>query len=127
MNYSVCQPHCGPVIKSNCADDITTKWNKISVGERLRKWIISIHKITSNPQNEDDNFSLTKRIVMFGAKYKNGSFENRGINSISNYDCSIKRNIGPSWKKASVFSVTQFHDGFLYGMGDENGNPTKIL
>ena len=127
VNYSECEPNCGVLTKSTCTDDITTQWNKISVGENLRKWIISLRKIEPISEKEKEKINLRKSLVLFERKNNNGSVTGSGIYFVSNGDCSTKRNIGPRWRKAHYFSKTQFHDGFLYNNEDKNGNFTGLL
>ena len=44
-----------------------------------------------------------------------------GAQFIGNIDCSSLKHVGPTWRKPSMFSMMQFHDGFLYGTEDING------
>ena len=122
--YSECHPNCGTLARSSCTDDITTQWNKYSVGETLRKWIISIGKIRSMPERETKHFFLRKTVSKFEIRSKSGKIIGDFVTSISNRNCSTNKHIGPTWRKPSTYSNTQFHDGFLYGIEDDNGELT---
>ena len=130
-NYSECQPNCETWSRSTCTDDITTKWNKIFVGETLKEWITSIEKIKSIPETEKENIFLGKTILEFKTEntHKLDHTTNvirGGVYYISNSDCSKQRNIGPKWRKASLFSNKQFDDGFLYSNEDDNAAFTGL-
>ena len=72
------------------------------------------------PEQEKENFFLPKTVIVF-EKNKLGGVTGEGVRYIVNRDCSRKRHIGPTWRKYSPFGNTQFHDGFLYGIEDDNG------
>ena len=119
LNYCNCKEslNCGSFVRSTCTDDVTTEWNKHSIGKNLKSWITSISKITpTNP-----HFFLPKALFNFQDKRKKEI-----IKFIANKDCLADRTYGPTWRKPSIFSSTQFHDGFLYGIEDENGELTGI-
>ena len=82
-------------------------------------WIRSITKITSMEEADKQYFYL-KKTVQQG--YNKG--EGLIIQYIANLNCSSKKHFGPTWRKAGVISGIQFHDGFLYGIEDENGTLT---
>ena len=124
VNYSESHPNCGTLTRSTCADSITTKWNKDSVGKHLKNWINSISKIRSMQEQEKENFFLRKTVIVFETKNKRGGVTGEGVRYIANRDCSRKRHIGPTWRKTSIFSNTKFDDGFLYGIEDDNGELT---
>ena len=125
VTYSQCHPNCGQFrSRSTCTDDITTKWNKKHVGENLKQWITSIRKIRLIPETE--SISLSKTILEFETKNQTGNITGGGVYYISNSDCSKQRNIGPKWRKASMFSNNQFDDGFLYSNEDDNGKFTGL-
>ena len=44
-----------------------------------------------------------------------------GAHFVGNIDCSSLKHVGPTWRKPSMFSMVQFHDGFLYGTDDIDG------
>ena len=124
VSYSECHPNCGTLARSSCTDDITTKWNKDSVGETLRKWILSIGKIRSMPERETKHFFLRKTVSKYQMMSKSGKNIGDGVMFISNRNCSTNRHIGPTWRKSSTYSRSQFDDGFLYGIEDDNGELT---
>jgi hypothetical protein len=126
VNYSECHPNCGTLARSSCTDDITTKWNKDSVGETLKKWINSIGKITSMPERETKRFFLRKTVSKYQLMNTQCKIIGDGVTLISNRNCSINKHIGPTWRKASPFSKTQFNDGLLYGIEDDNGELTGL-
>jgi hypothetical protein len=122
VNYSECHPYCDTWSRSTCTDAITTKWNKNFVGETLKQWISSIRKIRSISEKEKESIFLSKTVLEFATKNKtDGNITGGGAYYISNSDCSKQRNIGPKWRKASIFSNKQFDDGFLYSNEDDNG------
>ena len=144
VNYSECHSKW---TRSTCTDDIITKWNKKSVGENLKQWITSISEIRSIPEKEEESIFVSvgfaikhfARIILckiseitkvsflsntvfdFETKNQFGNIIGGGVYYISNIDCSNQRNVGPKWRKASMFSRKQFDDGFLYSNEDDNG------
>ena len=124
VNYAECQANCGTLARSTCSDDVSTKWNKNSVGETLAKWIANIKRISTMPEKEKEHYFLRKTILNFKTKNTRGKVLGNGVQFIANRDCSRKRHIGPTWRKTSTFSGTQFNDGFLYGVEDDNGDLT---
>ena len=126
VSYSECQVDCGTLARSTCTDDFTTKWNKDSIGETLAKWITNIRKIRSVSDEEKKHYFLTKTVLEFKKKSIHGKILGDGVQFISNTDCLKKKNIGPTWRKTSIFSGTQFNDGFLYGIEDDNGELTGV-
>ena len=107
----------------------TTKWNKILVGETLKEWITSIEKIKSIPEIEKENIFLGKTVLEFETQNKWDNTRNvisGGVYYISNSDCSKQRDVGPKWRKASLFSNKQFDDGFLYSNEEYNGSFTGL-
>ena len=107
----------GSFIKTTCPDNVTTKWNKISIGTTLKTWIDSINEIT--PVIGKEHYFRKKAVSMFEDKWKKD-----GITYIANMDCTRNQTFGPTWRKPSTFSSTQFQDGFLYGIEDINGELT---
>ena len=110
---------CGSLVKSSCSDDETTDWNTNFVGLHLKDWIQSISGIDSLTKQEAAKFFLPKSLLTFKDN-KNNEF----VKYISNMDCVRNKTKGPVWKKPSIFSSKQFHDGFLYGTEDEAGELT---
>ena len=43
---------------------------------------------------------------------------------IANFKCAKNKTTGPVWKIGSSISEDQFHDGFFYGIEDEDGTFT---
>ena len=110
---------CSLPVKSNCDAYITTKWNSKSIGTNLKKWFRSISRISSQDIGQP---YLTKTLLMFDERdiitnKKIGT----GVQFIGNIDCSSLNRVGPTWRKPSLFSMLQFHDGFLYGVEDVDG------
>ena len=110
---------CGFPVKSNCDDYITTKWNNKAIGKNLKKWFRSISRISSKDIGQP---YLTKTLLMFDERdiitnKKIGT----GAQFVGNIDCSSLKHVGPTWRKPSLFSMLQFHDGFLYGVEDVDG------
>ena len=124
VSYSECQDHCGTLVRSTCPDDISTKWNKNSVGETLARWIANVRQISIVPEKEKEHYFLRKTVLEFKRKGTRGEVLANGVQFIANRDCSKKRHIGPTWRKTSNFSGSQFNDGFLYGFEDDNGDLT---
>ena len=124
VNCSESHSNCEKLVRSTCTDDNTTKWNKDSVGENLREWITSISEIRSISETEKEHYFLGKTISKLSITNKSGKIIGDIVQFIANSDCANKRNIGPTWRKASKFSRTQFDDGFLYGIEDDSGKLT---
>ena len=120
------QSNCGTLSRSTCTDANTTEWNKESVGKSLKKWILSINKIRSMPLKEKDTYFLRKTVLQFEptSRLVTSHGTRSGVQYIANKDCTRKRHIGPTWRKMSNVSGTQFHDGFLYGIEDGDGELT---
>ena len=115
--------NCGSLVRSTCSPEVTTKWNKQSIGPSLKKWVESLTKITSMTEQDKDYIYLRKKFKEFERKNNAKSI----IQYISNVDCETKKSIGPTWIKPGVFSDKLFDDGFLYGMEDEKGEMTGNL
>ena len=121
VNYSECHEGCDIWSKSTCTDNVTTKWNKQYVGESLKHWVTSISKIRSIPEKEKESIFLSKTVLEYETRNKNGNITGKGfLYYISNTDCIKQRDIGPKWRKASLWSATQFGDGFLYSINEED-------
>ena len=114
---------CGTLVRSTCSDNVTTKWNKISVGHTLKHWIKSLAKITSKHGYNKEHIFLSKKMNQFRLKDNTGY----GVHYIANFDCKTQRSIGPTWLKPSIYSADPLNDGFLYGIEDENGEMTGDL
>ena len=67
--------------------------------------------------------SISRMGVWEGKGWDNSTI----IRGISNLDCVAKKTIGVSWQSAGTSSKDQFHDGFLYGVEDDNGTFTGII
>ena len=121
VNNSKYKPNlkCGVLIKSSCADDKTTDWNKKSIGHSLKSWIQSIRKVDTLTKQESYKSFLPKFLATFKDHQK---FEH--VQSIANINCDRNTATGPIWKKPSIFSYKQFYDGFLYGVENEAGEMT---
>ena len=114
---------CGALIRSTCSDNLSTKWNKKSVGPTLKHWIKSVTKISSKHGYNKEHIYLNKKIKQFKVKDNDGF----GVQYISNLDCQSQKTVGPTWMKPSTYSNDPLHDGFLYGMENENGEITGNL
>ena len=125
MIISKCHLNCGTLARSTCSDAETTKWNSQMIGNSLKKWMSSLMKIRSMPKKDQEKFFLRKKMIDFEIMNKFGKPAGiQGIQYIANTDCISKKNIGPTWRKASIASGTIFHDGFLYGRENESGEMT---
>ena len=110
---------CGLAVKSNCDDYITTKWNSKAIGKNLRKWFRSISRISSEDISQP---YIKKTLLMFDERYIVSNQKiGTGAQFVGNIDCSSLKHVGPTWRKPSLFSMRQFHDGFLYGTEDIDG------
>ena len=72
---------------------------------------------------------IRKTVATFDEKGSYGNGNSEGGNNvilITNRNCDEGKNFGPTWRKASNFSGSQFFDGFLYGNEDSNGTLTGI-
>ena len=114
--------NCGALVRSTCSDKTTTKWNSKSVGQSLKKWIESVSKITSMTESDKEHIFLRKIAKEFELKDNTGS----RVQYITNVDCKTKKSVGPTWMKPSTYSQNLLHDGFLYGMENENGEMTGL-
>ena len=124
INFSQYQIICGTLVRSTCTDDNTTKWNRAFVEDSLKKWLVSLAKAKSISEREKPHRFLRKTVLEFDKKAANGKKVGEGVQYIANLDCIEKTHVGPTWRKASTFSHTLFHDGFLYGIEDKNGELT---
>ena len=123
-SISECHLNCGTLSQSTCRDDVTTKWNEDMVSSSLKKWMSSLAKIRSMPERNKKLFFLRKKVLDFEVKNKWGKSVGDGVQYIANIDCVTKKISGPTWRKTSISSSTIFHDGFLYGHENENGEMT---
>ena len=113
--------NCGTVIKSSCPDKGISKWNRKNVAGDLKAWFKSVEKVLSVRESDLEHYSTfdRRRVVQ--------DEETKVIKYIGNFDCANKKAIGPTWKIGGQGrSRNQFHDGFLYGMHDENRNFTGM-
>ena len=127
INLSKCGINCGTLVKSTCADSVTGEWNSHDIGQTLKDWVKSITRLRSMPEKDAKLFFLRKMLLTFEEKdhYGNGRFNGNDIAGyISNIKCDDETHYGPTWRKTSNFSGTQFFDGFLYGYEDQNGELT---
>ena len=126
FNTIMCEQNCGTLVKSTCSDESITPWNRYNMGDHLRDWVKSIQEIRPDSGNNKNHFLVRKTLIQFEGKT---NFEGRNtfIQLIVNNMCSEQKHVGPLWKKASTFSGTQFHDGFLYGVENNEGKLTGNL
>ena len=127
INLAKCGINCGTLVKSTCADSMTSEWNSHDIRQTLKDWVKSITRLQSMPEKDTELYFLRKMLVTFEEKdyYGNGRFNGNDIvGYISNIKCEEEKHYGPSWRKPSNFSGTQFFDGFLYGYEDQNGELT---
>lgn len=119
LTYCKCEDslNCGAIVKSTCKDDITTKWNRNDVSKGLKTWMNGIVMLTSMKEGEQKHFNLRKTVKQ----------ESNIVRYIGNVNCTLKTSFGPTWRTAGEISKDQFHDGFLYGVEDENGTLTGLL
>ena len=116
---------CGIAVKSDCVDNITTKWNTQHIKKNLKHWIQSISTIDSFSSKDFEKPEIKKTLLMFDEKdIITNKTIGRGMQFIGNIDCSNLKHVGPTWRKPSLFSMRQFHDGFLYGEEDSRGELT---
>ena len=113
---------CGDPIKSTCHDNITTKWNHKNISNILKEWIESIERQSERNKFGMNNFDTRTSI----SKKVRKDYMTQNVQYIGNLDCSTKRSIGPIWKTPTntVTKKSQFHNGFLYGLEDENSRLT---
>ena len=113
---------CGDPIKSTCHDNITTKWNHKNISNILKEWIESIERQSERNKFGMNNFDTGSSI----SKKVRKDYMTQNVQYIGNLDCSTKRSIGPIWKTPTntVTRKSQFHNGFLYGLEDENSRLT---
>ena len=75
-------------------------------------------------EKEKGHYFLEKTLLEFEMKNEHGNVIENGVQFIANRDCSKDRHIGPTWRKTSNISGSQFNDGFLYGVEDDIGDLT---
>ena len=131
FNRRVCCQHvgnCGWKIKSDCDDNITTKWNHKNIKKNLKNWIESISQVDASSDEDPERVYLDKTLLTFDEKdIITNEIIGRGVQFIGNIDCSKNKHVGPTWRKPSIFSMRQFHDGFLYGVENKYGKLTGRL
>ena len=86
--------------------------------------MVSLAKAKSISAREKPHRFLRKTVLEFDKKASSGKKVGVGVQYVANLDCIEKKHVGPTWRKASTFSNTIFHDGFLYGIESENGELT---
>ena len=119
------QTSCGIAVKSDCNDNITTKWNTQHIKKNLKNWIQSISKIDLLSSEDIERINIKKTLLIFDEKdIITNKTIGRGMQFIGNIDCSNLKHVGPTRRKPSLFSKRQFHDGFLYGVEDGHGEIT---
>ena len=74
-------------------------------------------------ESDKEHIFLRKIAKEFEPKDNTGS----RVQYITNVDCQTKMRVGPTWMKPSTYSQNLLHDGFLYGMENENGEMTGYL
>ena len=92
----------------------------------MKKWINSVQKISLISENDKKHIFLRKTVLGFEKQDSYGRTEGDGVQYIAVRDCLNQKHVGPSWRKTSIFSRSQFHDGFLYGIEDEYGELTGV-
>ena len=126
-NYGQCEQSlaCGVSVESTCMSEVTTKWNTYLISENLKNWFRSVKRINKLVYKEQP--FVKKTLLMFEEKDNiSGKMIGHGVQYIANRNCSNKKHFGPTWRKTSVFSSNQFHDGFLYGKEDHIGELTGL-
>ena len=118
FSQSKCSSNCGALVKSPCADQRTSKWNKHNVAHELKSWLTQLKKLTSIKETEVKYFFLRKKVYL--------DPKVNIVRYIGNVNCLSKNTFGPIWKTGGITSNHQFHDGFLYGRADEEGQITGI-
>ena len=124
---------CGVLIKSTCNDNETGNWNRKNIGDILKTWIRSIDRIgvMTNTENKAQTSVIRKkmRIDLFENDYFEKEYSQK-LTYIGNLDCRNKKSFGPIWKTPTFLAPEtstknlQFHNGFLYGIEDQNGSLT---
>ena len=127
FNSFQCEQNCGTLVKSTCSDDSITSWNRKNVGEHLKDWVQSIQTISPVSGPGENHIFIEKTLIWFEGKKDSVMGENTFIQLIANNLCSERKHFGPLWKKASTFSGTQFHDGFLYGVDNKEEKITGYV
>ena len=113
FNILLCVQNCGTPVSSTCSDDSVTTWNTHDIGRNLKNWIRSIQQVPSSSKRHKWHFFVQK-------PYDNSELSS--IQFITKNRCKKQSPIGPLWNKASMFSGTQFHDGYLYAGEHHKGN-----
>ena len=116
-----CEQNCGILARSSCLDDATTSWNSKNVGNNLKDWLKSMRPIHSSSTEDKAKFSNRKILVQYELNKKSFLGESKVVAIITNSRCNKTKHFGPIWKKASMFSGSQFNDGFLYGIQNAEG------
>ena len=115
FNILQCEQNCGKLVESTCSDDSATTWNTHNVGGNLKNWIRSIQEVSSSSKRHKWDLIVQKPLH---------DSELSSVQFMTNNRCKKQSPIGPLWKKASMFSGTQFHDGYLYTEKNDEGNMT---
>ena len=111
---------CGALVRSTCTDEFTSEWNSKHVGKSLKMWFNRIEYIGKPTPAEKEYYFISKHLILG----KNSNI----VKYIGNKNCVNKKSQGPVWQLAASHPhmLDQFHDGFLYGIEDENGTMTGI-
>ena len=115
FNILQCEQNCGKLVTSTCSDDSVTTWNTHNVGGNLKNWIRSIQQVSSSSKRHKWDLFVQKPLH---------NSELSSVQFMTSNRCKKQRPVGPLWKKASMFSGTQFHDGYLYTEKNDVGNMT---
>ena len=115
FNILQCQQNCGKLVTSTCSADSVTTWNTRDIRRNLQNWIRSIEQVPSSSKRHKWHLFVQKSLH---------NSELSSVQFITKNRCNKQKPIGPVWKKASMFSGTQFHDGFLYTEENDGGNMT---
>ena len=115
FNILLCQQNCGKSFTSTCSDDSITTWNTHDIERNLKNWIRSIQQVPLSSKRHKWHLFVQKALH---------DSELSSVQFITRNRCKKHSPIGPLWKKASMFSGTQFHDGYLYTEEYDEGNMT---
>ena len=99
-------------------------WNRRNISDTLKTWIRSIDRIgvMTNTENKAQTSVIRKKMRKDYASQK--------LTYIGNLNCTNRKSFGPIWKTPTTLGPKtltnnlQFHNGFLYGIEDQNGSLT---
>lgn len=122
QNSLVLGSFCELSVESTCPENhVDTTWNTKSVSRKLKEWIISL---SSDHHPDDKVRTQTTGLNLFFDKphFKEDSDQGGKLfRWITRTHCQNGSVFGSAWMAPKLYSAENFHNGFLYGMVNDEG------